>query len=64
MGDFSSKFYSKTFVNGKTEVQINESRTCLTTLTTVYSSSFRFSLVNALKEKILYQPLNKPEKGT
>jgi hypothetical protein len=39
----------QTLVNAKTEVWTKERRTCLTSLTTVYSGLFGLSLVNALK---------------
>jgi hypothetical protein len=47
---YSVRFIRKSLVNGKMEVWIKEWRTCLTCLTTVHSSLFGLSLVNALNK--------------
>jgi hypothetical protein len=47
---YSVFFIPKRFVNAQMEVRLKEWRTCLTTLTTVYSGWFGLSLVNALTQ--------------
>jgi hypothetical protein len=47
---YSMFFIPKRFVNAQMEVRLKEWRTCLTTLTTVYSGWFGLSLVNALTQ--------------